>query len=185
MAISSINSVWPFFAHFGVVSSPTKVPCVIYFCSKLISLHSGTEEKICMESLLYNRPYMTVLFGKRLSLPWPWGRVHWFSKHFWIFISRTLLCTSLRIMVWFFLSYTPSRVLKKCFENDWSQVSAIPPGPVFQPLPLCRSPTAFCMSGKFWGLNRGPASAFLCCFQTMNLWLFLAHVHFIFVYLFC
>ena len=138
MAISSINSVWPFFAHFGVVSSPTKVPCVIYFCSKLISLHSGTEEKICMESLLYNRPYMTVLFGKRLSLPWPWGRVHWFSKHFWIYLKNIALHLTQDHGLVFSVLYALTSLEEVFWEwlksgvsyTSWSSISASPTLPL-------------------------------------------------------
>lgn len=51
-----------FFAHFVIFSSPTKIPCVIYFCSKLIPIHSCTEQKIYIKSLLCGRPYTKVLF---------------------------------------------------------------------------------------------------------------------------
>lgn len=41
---------------------------------------------------------------------------------------------------WFpFFCHTYSRVLQKCFESDLSPMSAMPPGPVFQSLPLYSS----------------------------------------------
>lgn len=184
MVISSRNSTWHFSKYFVIFNSPPKILCVIYFCSQ-VSTHSFMHwTNICSESLLSDRPYAKVailgrlsvlsLYNYEASLTYSW-------QTFWILISR-MCCLVAHSESWLpFFCHTYSRVLQKCFESDLSQMSAMPPGPVFQSLPLCSSPSCVRYSSDIlWTKLKAVdcLRGFLCCFQTMHMWLFWTYLTF-------
>lgn len=176
MVISSRNSIWHFSKYFVIFNSPTKILCVIYFCSKSIPIHSCTEPIYTVRAYSLIGLTLKLLFlGDCLSYHFMimrhcWPTVNILSE-FWF---QECVALQLTQNHGFHFSVTRTQEsekwtfhLQKCFESDLSPMSAMPPGPVFQSLPLYSSPSCVVyISDVLWTKLKavGCLRGFLCCF---------------------